>query len=492
MRLCALFTRAAVVPCFCIALAGLARAQEAADSTGGIAAPDSIAAAPAPAESVSTAPAPAETIPAAPAPIPAAPTVWDATDLAAGLALAAQTHRPLLAVMTSDQCADCRLLDDDVTKRYHSRLPRDVILARIVADSGSGAAEAHDRVVLDLPTTIVFSDSGQEIDRVAGYEGEDDWLLILRAVQGRDPLAGWELKPSQLDPETAYEMGWRLLVRGDARKGQDLLRYVYSEDSDNVAGYTVDALRLLARYNETIRDRGDLALNYWKVLFEHHYDPDSYAEALAALIRIYQAQGDLQDGYDYLAGRTEIGSNDPDRIAALAAYATRTGYGMLETIALIHRVLDRSPSDEAAATLIRLLINDGRTREAREQVAAWQRSGWSGPGMDSLAAVVATADRIDNEVWTAQFDTPPQLIGHVPPECPESARSVGASGKVVLRTSVGADGAVTGCEIQSSSGVSALDQAAIEAVLQWTFRPAKQGGEPVAADILVPLTFDCR
>jgi protein TonB len=436
-------------------------------------------------------------VPVAPAPgqpqIAGTAIPWDATDLDAGLALAGQRNRPLLAIFVSDQCSDCRRLEVDLADRYRARLPQGLILARIPADTERGTVQARARVVLDLPASIVFSPEGQETDRVVGYAGEDDWLIpMLSAAQGRDPLAGWQDRPGANDPELAYQMGWRLLVRGDAKRGQEQLKRVYSEDPRNIVGYTPAALRLLARYNEEIRDRSESALAYWRALFEQDYDPRSHSEALAALIRIYQKTGDLQGGFDYLSGRTRGGSNDPARIDALASFSTRTGFATRETIGLIREAIDRAPSDALAATLVRLLINEGRAREARDQVEKWRKSGWEGPVIDSLLTVVVEATRIDDEVWQAQFDAPPQILSRVAPECPESAMSVGASGQVVLNTTVDVSGRVVKCVPSRSSGVAALDEAAIEAVMQWTFRPAKKGGQPVEADILVPLSFDCR
>jgi protein TonB len=75
------------------------------------------------------------------------------------------------------------------------------------------------------------------------------------------------------------------------------------------------------------------------------------------------------------------------------------------------------------------------------------------------------------------------------PEYPRIARRMGEHGKVTLRVFVSAAGVPEKVEIGASSGSSRLDQAARDAVRQWKFVPARQGDQPVAAWVLVPITF---
>jgi protein TonB len=63
---------------------------------------------------------------------------------------------------------------------------------------------------------------------------------------------------------------------------------------------------------------------------------------------------------------------------------------------------------------------------------------------------------------------------------------------VVVRAIIGPEGTVLDASVHSSSDVNALDDAAVEAVTKWRFRPAKRGGSPVAAEVLIPLRFDCQ
>lgn len=77
-----------------------------------------------------------------------------------------------------------------------------------------------------------------------------------------------------------------------------------------------------------------------------------------------------------------------------------------------------------------------------------------------------------------------------PPPYPRQAHVRGWEGDVLLRVRVGADGRPRAVEVERSSGRRVLDQSAAKHVLRaWRFQPALQGGTPVEAWALVPISF---
>ena len=76
-----------------------------------------------------------------------------------------------------------------------------------------------------------------------------------------------------------------------------------------------------------------------------------------------------------------------------------------------------------------------------------------------------------------------------PPAYPYSARSAGKTGRVMVRVLVSPAGLPEKVELRASSGTDALDEAALDAVKNWRFVPAKQGDKPVAAWVVVPISF---
>ena len=75
------------------------------------------------------------------------------------------------------------------------------------------------------------------------------------------------------------------------------------------------------------------------------------------------------------------------------------------------------------------------------------------------------------------------------PKYPESAKRRRQQGNVLLMVKVLESGKAGKVSIHSSSGSQALDQAAVEAVSNWKFVPAKQDGEFVTASVIVPIDF---
>jgi protein TonB len=80
------------------------------------------------------------------------------------------------------------------------------------------------------------------------------------------------------------------------------------------------------------------------------------------------------------------------------------------------------------------------------------------------------------------------LIKKVSPVYPQLAKSAGIQGAVELQVHVTPDGAVD--KVRRLSGQPMLANAAIEAVKQWRYDPAKLNGKPVDMETTVRLNFD--
>jgi len=83
---------------------------------------------------------------------------------------------------------------------------------------------------------------------------------------------------------------------------------------------------------------------------------------------------------------------------------------------------------------------------------------------------------------------PPSVLTHVEAVYPPAALAEQRHADVVLTVTIDADGHVSAVDVASSGGDD-LDQAAIIAVRQWTFVPAKRNGTPVSSRIRIPFHF---
>ena len=75
------------------------------------------------------------------------------------------------------------------------------------------------------------------------------------------------------------------------------------------------------------------------------------------------------------------------------------------------------------------------------------------------------------------------------PSYPLTARRRSVQGTTLLNVHVLIDGRVGDVVVQESAGHPDLDQAAVDAVRQWRFEPARTGSEPVAMWVLLPVEF---
>ncbi len=114
--------------------------------------------------------------------------------------------------------------------------------------------------------------------------------------------------------------------------------------------------------------------------------------------------------------------------------------------------------------------------------AAWLR------GMAALVAFAWLLDARAQEAPAAPTVTTPEVLERVDAVYPPAAMAARQEGTVTLVVTLGNDGGITEVTVGDSRG-ELLDQAAVEAVKQWRFKPARRGDEAIAARIRIPFVF---
>lgn len=87
----------------------------------------------------------------------------------------------------------------------------------------------------------------------------------------------------------------------------------------------------------------------------------------------------------------------------------------------------------------------------------------------------------------AQVD--PNYLHRPNPVYPALSKRLREEGTVLLRVNLDAQGIVLDITVEKSSRFQRLDQAALEAVRQWRFIPAKRGQAAIPSNALVPIEF---
>jgi protein TonB len=75
------------------------------------------------------------------------------------------------------------------------------------------------------------------------------------------------------------------------------------------------------------------------------------------------------------------------------------------------------------------------------------------------------------------------------PTYPRAARRRGQEGTVLLTVRVSATGHALEVKVKQSSGFRSLDEAAVQAVEDWEFEPARVNTRRVESDVEVPVQF---
>lgn len=97
----------------------------------------------------------------------------------------------------------------------------------------------------------------------------------------------------------------------------------------------------------------------------------------------------------------------------------------------------------------------------------------TGGGSGGLTQPIFNADYLDNPA----------------PLYPALSRRQGEQGRVILRVLVNAVGSADEVQVRTSSGFPRLDESARDTVRRWRFVSARRGAEPVAAWVLIPISF---
>jgi TonB family protein len=108
--------------------------------------------------------------------------------------------------------------------------------------------------------------------------------------------------------------------------------------------------------------------------------------------------------------------------------------------------------------------------------------------IDIAAGDPASKPETNGEPWVLTADiTPPSKLNDISPIYPASAKHTLTQGRVVLQLVVCEDGSVTDVKVLRS--IEQLDQAAIDCVSQWKYKPAQKDGKPVAVYVTVTVNF---
>jgi TonB family protein len=164
--------------------------------------------------------------------------------------------------------------------------------------------------------------------------------------------------------------------------------------------------------------------------------------------------------------------------------------------------LERSDSAHPSTRLARLSLSQRLAEEARSAVnrgdyASAQAFVANARKLGVASNTLTAVERDLSAARSPQFSNDDDLISasrlertrYVPPIYPESAKQRGLSGMVELIFTVTSDGRVDDVDIQRASPPQVFDEAAVEAVRKWRYRPYERNGRAVDQRVKLILRF---
>jgi TonB family protein len=325
-------------------------------------------------------------------------------------------------------------------------------------------------------------------------------LEIARGMQARDRVASAAIamaRPSQLEG--------RLLAILDSGVNRRAVRRTAPVLAAVAAVVLVAPLAAVRAQQSTddaanLVKQGDVAAkNHQSAEAEAFYakaaslgDFPGVVRALLYLGRAAEAVNNLPAAEGFYQRAFNAAPNGPDAGAALsqlAAVKGKEGAGPAEIEPLYKRALSlEAPDSSTAATTKQLyatfLRQQNRNAEAdqyEQQARDIYRLRIEELTRKSIAPG-STAHRVGGGV------TAPALLHKVEPSYTEEARAAKFAGTVLLYVEIGPDGFAHNISIKKELGMG-LDEKAIEAVEQWTFRPGTMDGQPVTVAATIEVNF---
>ena len=148
-------------------------------------------------------------------------------------------------------------------------------------------------------------------------------------------------------------------------------------------------------------------------------------------------------------------------------------------------------------TLKQMKKENARTSKTRPQIEATKfdfTTDLGGGGIGIKVGGMGKIQEFKSEMQKIEFeltevDTPPRVTRKAPPIYPFNAKKNGTNGYVMIRCLVGIDGIPSKLRILESKPKGVFDDAGLEAVRKWRFKPGVLGGEPVPTWVRIPFKF---
>ncbi len=288
-------------------------------------------------------------------------------------------NKIVLLKFYSDSCTYCKKLDREVfVPENINKLSRLAVLSNINVQSEEGKLLRKKYNIKGVPTVILLSGDGNEIDRIVGYEKKDDFLKeLLCYIFDIGTLSRLNFK-AEKEPsfELFYAIASKYYERGDSNKAFEFIKKAKAEkgitekDKENLdllegevllkiepergikilssliekvdSDVSEIAFDELTRYFKIKEDYENLINTYKKLLNQKQSNPsflNSYAWTMAEINK------NLPEALEAAKKAVALSNEDPQILDTLAEVYYKLG-DIQSAISTIEKAILKEPDDE--------------------------------------------------------------------------------------------------------------------------------------------------
>lgn len=279
----------------------------------------------------------------------------------------------------SDTCSWCKKLDKEVLVPENlTKLSRLAVIYRINVKTEEGKTLREKFNIKGVPTVILLSGDGIEIDRIVGYENKDDFIKELLSYIFNIGTLSQLTSKSEKEPsyELFYTIASKYYERGDSEKALEYIKKAKVEKNitdkereklDLLEGEVLlkkepeNGIKILTtllekgsndvsetvfeeltRYFKNNKDYENLIATYRKLLKNKQDDPsflNSFAWTMAEIDR------NLPEALEAAKKAAALSNEDPQILDTLAEVYFKIG-DLKSAILTIDKAISKEPNDE--------------------------------------------------------------------------------------------------------------------------------------------------
>ena len=280
---------------------------------------------------------------------------WRYQDLSAALEEAAGCEGEILLDVYTTWCGPCRRLAEEVfPSAPFTAAAEEMILVKVDAESGDGPEIARRYAVVGYPTVLVLDAHGNELGRLFGYSGPEEFAATLTEIRfGAPSLAEFLDDYSRVTRSgetfaTTFEVGFDAVSCGHYDMADQVLEAIVRIDDDNSSGFASSALLVLGKYRHLRGSEDpDTAITYFERIIDQFPDSSEFESAIVqsgiAHARAGRSEESLQSFERYLS----IDPGDSGRANSVAFSMVRESIDLERAREIATSGLESAPDDDS-------------------------------------------------------------------------------------------------------------------------------------------------